>query len=223
MPVDKRRHPRFSVEGLEGAMLFTTPVEIVNMSMGGAAIRADIRLNIGCEYVLKLELNGEAISVKGIVVWATLSGLRRNAAGEMVSQYSAGLRFQGLLSDHLDRLMGFIEQNKVNPEKRLSGLRFRISSKGRATIDATQSYGVQLISLSGMLIRTDQDLSLEGLHSMEILPPGEEPIRFTGRIASSIEVADEGPAFHEVGVEFVELSPNDRARLDAYVATLTRS
>jgi c-di-GMP-binding flagellar brake protein YcgR len=223
MSIDKRRHPRFSVEGLQGAMLFTTPVEIVNMSMGGAAVRADLRLNIGREYLLKLEVEGESMAVKGVVVWSTLSGLRRNAQGEMVSQYSAGLRFLDLLSDRLSRLIGFIEQNKVNPEKRLSGLRFRIDERGRATIDSAQSYEVQLISLSGMLIRTEQDLSLEGLHPMEILPPDEEPIRFTGRVASSIEVEEDGPGFHEVGIEFIQLAPNDRARLEAYVATLARS
>jgi c-di-GMP-binding flagellar brake protein YcgR len=219
---DKRRHPRFSVEGLQGTVMFTTPVEIVNMSMGGAAVRADMRLNIGREYVLRLEVDGQGLNVKGLVVWSTLSGLRRNEAGEMVSQYSAGLRFKDVVTDQLAHLLDFIDQNKVNPEKRLAGLRFRISAVGKAVIDATQSYEVELISLSGMLIRTDQELVIEGLHPMELLAPDEEPIRFTGRVASSIEVQEDGPTFHEVGIEFVQMAPNDRARLDAYVATLSR-
>jgi hypothetical protein len=216
---EKRRHPRFSVEGLQGTVMFSTGVEIVNMSLGGAALRADMRLNIGREYVLRLDVEGEALAVKGVVVWSTLSGLRRNEAGEMVSQYSAGLRFRDVLSDQLTRLLGFIDQNKVNPEKRLVGLRFRIAASGKAVIDAAQSYDVQLISLSGMLIRTDQDLAIEGLHPMELTPPDEVPIHFTGRVASSIEIHEDGPPYHEVGIEFVEMGPNDRARLDAYVAT----
>lgn len=218
---EKRRHPRFIVEGLQGTVMFSTGVEIVNMSLGGAALRADMRLNIGRDYVLRLDVESEAVAVKGIVVWSTLSGLRRNEAGEMVSQYSAGLRFKDVLSEQVTQLLGFIDQNKVNPEKRLAGLRFRISAAGKAMIDAAQSYDVQLISLSGMLIRTDQDLALEGLHPMELMPTDEVSIHFTGRVASSIEVHEDGPAYHEVGIEFVEMSPNDRARLDAYVATLS--
>ncbi len=218
---EKRRHPRFSVQGLQGTVMFSTPVEIVNMSLGGAAVRADMRLNIGREYVLRLEVDNQGLNVKGVVVWSTLSGLRRNEAGEMVSQYSAGLRFRDVVTDQLSRLLEFIDQNKVNPEKRLAGLRFRISA-GMAVIDATQSYEVELISLSGMLIRTDQDLVIEGLHPMELLPPNEPSIHFTGRVASSIEIHEDGPAFHEVGIEFVQMAPNDRARLDAFVATLSR-
>jgi hypothetical protein len=219
---DKRRHPRFMVEGVQGAMLFTTPVEVVNMSIGGAAVRADMRLNIGREYLLKLEIDGRSISVKGVVVWSTLSGIRRNERGESVSQYSAGLRFRDVLTEKLEEVLEFIDQNKVNPEKRLSGLRFRVNAPGKAQIDAAEHYEVELISLSGMLIRTGQDLQLEALYPMEIVPPGEAAIRFTGRVASSLEVQEDGPAYHEVGIEFVEMGPNDRARLDAYVATLAR-
>jgi hypothetical protein len=80
---------------------------------------------------------------------------------------------------------------------------------------------VLLMSLSGMLIRTEHDLAFDGVHEMEIVPPGETPIRFRGRVASTIEVQDDGPAFHEVGIEFLDMLPNDRARLDAFVATLS--
>ena len=219
---DKRRHPRFLVEGVQGAMLFTTPVEVVNMSIGGAAVRADMRLNIGREYLLKLEIDGRAISVKGVVVWSTLSGIRRNERGESVSQYSAGLRFRDVLTDKLEEVLEFIDQNKVNPEKRLSGLRFRVNAPGKAQIDAAEQYEVELISLSGMLIRTLQDLQLDELYPMEIVPPGDAAIRFTGRVASTLEVQEDGPAYHEVGIEFAQMDPNDRARLDAYVATLSR-
>jgi c-di-GMP-binding flagellar brake protein YcgR len=219
---DKRRHPRFSVEGLQGMVMFTTPVEVVNMSMGGAAVRADMRLNIGREYVLRLDVDGQGLSVKGIVVWSTLSGIRRNEQGESVSQYSAGLKFRDVVTDEIEKLLGFIDDNKVNPEKRLSGLRFRVQTPGRAVLDAAQGYEVLLISLSGMLIRTEQDLALEGVHPMEIIPAGESAIRFTGRVASTVEVQEDGPTFHEIGIEFLEMSANDRARLDAFVATLSQ-
>ena len=219
---DKRRHPRFTVEGLQGAMVFTTPVEIVNMSLGGAAVRANIRLDIGREYVLKLRVDGDGVEIKGLVVWSTLSGLRRTDEGESISQYSAGIKFRDVLTQQLAELLEFIDQNKVNPEKRLSGIRFRITASGKAELDTSQLYEVQLISLCGMLIRTEHDLQIEGQYPMEIAVPGDEPIRFTGRVASSLEVQGDagGPSFHEVGIEFLQMPANDRARLDAFVATL---
>jgi Tfp pilus assembly protein PilZ len=201
-------------------VMFTTPVEIVNMSMGGAAVRADMRLNIGREYTLRLEVEDRPLNVRGVVVWSTLSGLRHNERGESVSQYSAGLKFKGIHTQELEQLLGFIEGSKVNPEKRLAGLRFRVHAPGRATIETAQGYEVLLMSLSGMLIRTEQELALDGVHPMEIVPPGEAGIHFTGRVASTIEVNEDGPGFHEIGIEFVEMAPNDRARLDAFVATL---
>jgi PilZ domain len=191
------------------------------MSMGGAAVRADMRLNIGREYVLRLEVDGQGVSVKGVVVWSVLSGLRHNERGESVSQYSAGLKFKDVLTEQLEQLLSYIDDNKVNPEKRLAGLRFRMQMPGRAMIDSAEGYEVLLMSLSGMLIRTEHDLAFDGVHAMEIVPPGEEPIRFKGRVASTIEVQEDGPAFHEVGIEFLEMLPNDRARLDAFVATLS--
>ena len=218
---NKRRHPRFTVEGLHGTVMLTAPVEILNMSMGGAAVVADMRLNMGREYALRLDLeNGHGLSLKGIVVWSTLSGIRRNERGESVSRYSAGLKFTGLISDELQQLLEFIDSAKVTPEKRLAGVRFRIQTGNRARIDTTHGYEVVLISLSGMLIRTEQNLSLEGVHPMELIPAGEPAIRFNGRVASSLEV--EGPAglMHEVGIEFVEIATEYRARLQAFVAAL---
>lgn len=218
---NKRRHPRFTVEGLHGTVMLTTPVEILNMSMGGAAVVADMRLNPGREYALRLELDdGRSVAVKSVVVWATLSGLRHNERGENVSRYSAGLKFTDVISDALQQLLDFIDSAKVTLEKRLAGVRFRVEASGRARIDSTHGYEVRLISLSGMLIRTGQPLALEGVHPMELIPPGEPPIRFAGRVASSLEVDESRPASYDVGIEFVEVAPQDRGRLEAFVAAL---
>jgi len=81
---NKRRHPRLVVEGVHGKMVFASQVEILNLSLGGVALTADRRLNIGGEYTLKLALAGETLDIKGIVVWSALSGLRKSGEGEGV-------------------------------------------------------------------------------------------------------------------------------------------
>jgi c-di-GMP-binding flagellar brake protein YcgR len=213
---DKRRHPRFTVEGVHGTVVFASEVELLNLSLGGVAIRADKRLNIGAEYTLKLEVGDSPVAVRGVVVWSVLSGTRASGA-EAPSQYSAGLKFMGVLTDTLQVLMDFIDRNKVSEEHRLTGVRFQIGS-GRALLDDTESYRVRLISLSGMLIETEHPMDVETRFPMELLPPGQESIHFTGRVASC--QAAQGGGTHKIGIEFLQMSPDDRARLQRFVQSL---
>ncbi len=113
---------------------------------------------------------------RGFTYWCTIPGGGGTYRDPVFVQNGAEVKTTGYKTDLVtDFALEFIDQNKVNPEKRLAGLRFRINA-GLAVIDATQSYEVELISLSGMLIRTDQDLVIEGLLPMELLPPNEPAI-----------------------------------------------
>ena len=76
---DKRREPRFVVEGLQGHMTFASEVEILNMSLSGVALRTDRRLVIGNEYQLRLEADGgHGLNLKGVVVWCALEARRKD-------------------------------------------------------------------------------------------------------------------------------------------------
>jgi hypothetical protein len=217
---NKRRHPRFTVEGVHGRMVFASQVDILNLSLGGVAIKADRRLNIGGEYTLKLELAGEAIDIKGLVVWSVMSGLRKSGK-DTVPEYSAGLRFKDIFTERLLRLMAFIDHHKVFEEHRVGGMRFRIDAPGKALLDSPEHYRVKLISRSGMLIETTHPLELDGVYPMEISPPGAEPIRFEGRVASAMNMPDEGHV--ELGIEFLTLPPEDDLRLQAFIESLAKS
>ena len=63
--MEQRRAPRFVVEGIQGTMTSASQVEILNMSISGAAIRLDRNLRVGGEYSLRLELNDTVLAVKG--------------------------------------------------------------------------------------------------------------------------------------------------------------
>lgn len=217
---NKRRHPRFIVEGVQGKMVFASQVEVLNLSLGGVAIKADRRLNIGGEYTLKLELAGEAIDIKGLVVWSVMSGLHK-AGEETVPEYSAGLRFKDIFTERLLRLMAFIDHHKVFEEHRVGGMRFRIDAPGKALLDSPEHYRVRLISRSGMLIETQHALEPDGVYPMEISPPGAEVIRFEGRVASSTDAENE-PGHYELGIEFLTLDPEDDLRLQAFIESLAK-
>ena len=218
---NKRRYPRFVVEGVQGKMVFASQVEILNLSLGGVAIKADRRLNIGGEYTLKLELAGEAIDIKGLVVWSVMSGLRKSGE-DGVPEYSAGLRFKDIFTERLLRLMAFIDHHKVFEEHRVGGMRFRIDAPGKALLDSPENYRVKLISRSGMLIETQHVLELDHVYPMEISPPDAEVIRFDGRVASIMRVENEGPGQYELGIEFVALATGDDVRLQAFIESLAR-
>lgn len=219
---NKRRHARFLVEGVQGRMVFASQVEILNLSLGGVAIKADRRLNIGGDYTLKLELAGEAVDIKGVVVWSVMSGVHKAGGADTVPEYSAGLRFKDVFTERVLKLMAFIDRHKVFEEHRVGGLRFRIDAPGKALLDTPEEYRVRLISRSGMLIETAHDLELERVYPMEISPGELPPIRFAGRVASVLAVSTGSPTRYEFGIEFLSLQPEDDDRLQAFIEALAK-
>ena len=96
MLLDKRRHRRFKLELItfDGRLGLTDKVEIIDMSFGGVALKVDRRLNIGREYLFKLEDKEKSIDVQSIVVRCRLSRIEEKFNGEKVSIYTAGMRFK---------------------------------------------------------------------------------------------------------------------------------
>jgi hypothetical protein len=218
---NKRRQPRFVVEGLHGSLTFASEVEILNMSLSGVALRLERRLRIGAEYTLKLEIADKIVPVKGVIVWEALDERRKGQGGEDVLIYCAGMKFTDVITQRLMDLLSFIDQNKLQEEKRLGGLRFSIDAPGKALLDLPHPYHVKVISLRGMLAETDRAMQPEQRCPMEIaLPDAEEPMRFLGRVAYVQETAWGDDTAFQVGVEFLDMSSEDRLRLDAFIRGL---
>lgn len=96
MMLDKRRHRRFKLDLIEfdGKLGMSGKVEIVDMSFGGVALKVDKRLNIGREYLFKLEDKEKSLDVQSIVVRCKLSSIEERFNGEKISIYTAGMRFK---------------------------------------------------------------------------------------------------------------------------------
>jgi PilZ domain len=218
---EKRREPRFVVEGLQGHITFASEVEVLNMSLSGVALRTDRRLTMGHEYQLRLESeNGQGLTLKGVVVWCALEARRKDTRGEDILIYSAGLRFAGVISDALAALLGFLDQHKVHPEQRTGGTRFEIEATGRALLDVPHPFRVKVLSLTGMLAQATASLDLDSVLPMELSLDEGDPLRFEGRIAYCTEVDLDQGTQYEIGVEFVQMPVEDRGRLESYVERL---
>lgn len=217
---NRRRQPRFLVEGIHGRMSFASQVEILNMSVSGVAIKVDRRLNIGVEHALKLEVHDKTVTVRGVIVWSVLSEIKKGKDGEDVPVYSAGLRFTDVLSQRLMELLEFIDAHKLVPEHRLGGVRFHIEAPGKALLDFPEAYQVKVISLSGMLIETDHPLETERQCPMEIAIDGGAPLRFAGRVASCLEVAEGPRTRYQIGIEFHDMPAPDRVRLGEFIHSI---
>lgn len=219
--MEQRRAPRFVVEGIHGTMTSASQVEVLNMSITGAAIRLDRNLRVGGEYSLRLELSDTVLAVKGVVVWSVLSEIQKGREDETKPFYSAGMKFKDILSQRLMELLEFIDQHKIVQENRLGGLRFHIDAPGKALLDVPQSYRVKVISLSGLLIETEQPLELRQVYPMDVSLEEGGTLLFSGRIAYCSPVVDPAHKRHEIGVAFVEMGAPDRARLAKFIESLS--
>jgi Tfp pilus assembly protein PilZ len=190
------------------------------MSLSGVAIRTDRRLNIGHEYQLRLEAEGEGVNLRGAVVWCSLESRRKDTRGDDILIYSAGLRFTNVMTEALQNLMAFLDHHKRHADQRTGGTRFEIDATGRALLDVPQPFRVKVLSLNGMLAQSPGSLALETVVPMELSLDEGEPVLFEGRVAYCTEVDfEDGPEF-EIGVEFVEMPEADRSRIEQYIERL---
>lgn len=220
MTQEKRLHRRFVVEGIEGTLMFATDVEILNISINGVALKANRRLEIGREYTLKLEYMEKSVSLNGIVVWSVLSELGMGQRDEKVPIYKAGMKFTNVISDKMVNLLDFIEENKVAPDNRLT-IRFDVKAPDRASLNGPHNYKVKKVSNSGMLIVADMPFEAEDRFPMEIYLHGDKSVRVLGRVASCLEVTEEDPKHYDIGIEFLEISRNDRAKFNEFIESLS--
>jgi len=217
---ERRRWPRFTVENIHGRLIAESEVEILNMSISGAAIKVERRLTMGGLYNLKLDRDGSVLTLRTEVVWSVLTEFRKNEDGDEVPVYSAGLRFMDVLTPRIAELLSFIDEHKIIDEKRLGGLRMHIDAPGKAVLDYPEGYQVLVLSRTGMLIETDHGVMVDGVCPMEVTLPDGAPLRFSGRVVTLKERVDDVRPRREIGIEFLDMSAEDRTRLTQYLDSL---
>ncbi len=217
---DNRRNKRHVVEGIEGNVLYTSDIEVLNLSIDGAAIETAKRLELNREYTFKIKYHDSFISLRGCVVWAILVSKVDKNNGAVTPVYRAGIRFTDTLSEKANMLLQFIEDNRIKKrENRLGGVRFNISSTGHMKVDLPHEYKVIKISLSGMLVETEYPLVIESHYNIELFINSHN-LKIVGRVVYSKEVVVDNAVKYEIGIEFFEISEDDERILQEFLDTL---
>ncbi len=220
MEREHRKFKRYSVNGVAGKILFTSDLTILNISIDGMAIETSHRLFLDQEYVLKLKYDGSSLSLKGTVMWSNLSHSKTTAKGEVVPVYRAGIRFRNVLTDESSGVLKFIESKRVDfLEKRIIGLRFRVSQPDGAEIDLPCSCSIEKISQSGMLIESETRFEVGEFHDMALYLNSRD-ISVRGRIANSVETEGGDIIRYRVGIEFTKMSETDMTALKQFLTEI---
>ncbi len=220
---DKRRNKRFKLNVLEvsATAMFTKEVKVIDISIDGVSFESTKLLNLGSSCALRLTDTRNSISLKGIVVWASLTKTREGQGGEVIPVYNVGMKFTGISPEKRVEILNFIMGNKksyvyVEGGTRLN-LRFNINDPAGAIINLPDSYDVKTISLRGMLIESISDLEIESRIPMELALQEDDAIRFLGRVASSQMTEGINGKHFDIGIEFLDLRSEDREKLVTFI------
>lgn len=231
MEKNARRYKRFAIEAMKikGRLMFSKVVDIIDVSLGGISLKADRRLNIGSEYILKIEEKGLQVSIKATVVWASLLESIKSANGDLVPIYAVGMKFNESGNDKISRLIEFIapdmnrdhaagEAGKSN-DLRIH-MRFHLNDGGKAVLTCPENYSIRTVSMSGMLIETGNVLKVEERISLEITLPENNSITSRGRVVSCTPI-EENPEHYAVGIEFLNMPPDNSGLLGRFISMLS--
>jgi hypothetical protein len=217
---EERRHKRYIVDGIQGNVLYPADLEILNISIDGAAIETTKWLDLNREYTLKVKYKDIVLNLRGRIVWAVLTSKEKKGSGEVIPVYRAGVRFTDTLSEKTTMLINFIEENKIRTlEKRLVGVRFKIVTLQDTKIDYPYKYEVKKMSLSGMLVETEYALDLNSNYDIELFL-SDNVLNIIGRIAYCEKIDSDDVTKYNIGIEFAEVSDNDRGTLKEFLNTL---
>ncbi len=221
---DKRKHKRFRLDliDLTSKMSLIGKVRIVDISLGGVAIKAERKLNIGKECLMNLGYEGKHVNIKGIVVRSELSGIEERDDGEKVTIYSAGILFKDESTGKVKEFLESIENDKKSQVTEQFGwfdrdVKFSITTPNEKVLDLSTHFGVKEISHSGIIIQTDHQMKIDSMVLMELSLNESEPVGFMGKIVSCRMTQDKVHANFDIGVEFAELTDLDMPLLMSFI------
>jgi hypothetical protein len=228
---NRRKHKRYKVDVMEinGKMVLAKNVKILDISIGGVCLQTEKSLNVGGEYILKIEGKGKVLTVKGTVAWALLSGSSVDSHGNIIPMYKAGMKFIDASNEKINEIVNFIEDHKRDVDKQVdlqrpSGdrlyVRICIEDPEKAVLNYHESYKVKSLSLGGMLIESGHSLEIESKLPVEMILNEEISIKLLGRIIHCLLVKDKDIEHYDIGIEFIEISEKDREILGEFIRLL---
>lgn len=217
---EKRRYKRYIVDGIHGNVLYLSDLNVLNISIEGAAIETTKRLDVNREYTFRITYKDTILNLRGRVVWAVLSYREKKGVEEIIPVYRAGIMFTDTLIEKTNMLLNFIEDNKIKAlEKRVGGVRFKIADSQSVKINYPHKYEVKKISLSGMLIETEYPLDLDSHYDIELYL-NANILNVVGRIAHCEKIDSHNLTKYSIGIEFIKIPENDAKILKDFLTSL---
>ncbi len=219
-----RKQKRFKLDllDLSSKMSLVGNVELIDISLGGVALKADKKLNIGKECLMMLGYEGKLINVKGRVVRSELSGIEKKADGETITIYSVAISFKDEFTGTVEDFLDSIENNKKTqvPEQTdwlYRDIRFSITTSGEKVLNLPTQFGIKEISQTGVIIQTAHQLNINSMVLLELSLKSCDPVRFMGLVVSCRISQDQVQVNYDIGVEFSELTDRDRSLLTRFI------
>jgi hypothetical protein len=217
---ENRKSKRYTVDGISGNVLNIADLDILNISIDGAAIETPRRLELNREYTFKIISLDSILHLKGRVVWALLISREEKASSKIIPVYRVGIKFSETLNEKANILLNFIEEHKIKAlEHRLVGMRFKIAESADIKLQYPYGYKVNKISLSGMLIKTEYPLDLNSSYSIELFIRDRQ-LNVVGKVANCEKNDSEKGPSYDIGIEFVMMLDEDIDVLKDFLQTL---
>jgi len=216
---NRRRHDRFSTENVHGNFSFSVEASVLNLSLGGLAVRTNTQLNIGRKYHFQLGASADAVQLTGSVRWCRMSGTEKKETGDIVPVYDAGISLDDVLTEKAEELLHFLEKNiSLDLKRRIAG-RFKVTHSGPVVLESGSGFLVKQISISGMMI--EADVALKPATDLELeMRLGRRKFTSAARIIYMAEIALQDETLrYRMGVEFVKISKKQKQVLENFIRT----
>ena len=218
---ERRRNKRYTVDGVHGNVLHPSDLEILNMSIDGAAIETSKRLDINREYTFKIKHKGAIVSFRGRIIWSLLTNKEIRDQHKIIPIYRAGVRFTDTINEKTAQLIDFIEENKITTlERRVVGVRFKIDAPQNMKIEYPYKYEVKKMSLSGMLVETEYPLKINSRYHIEIFLE-RNVLELLGRVAYCEEFNPGSGVKYNIGIEFTKIPVEKRDLIKEFLKSLS--
>jgi Tfp pilus assembly protein PilZ len=176
--------------------------------------------------LITLQEEGKKLDVKGTIVRSELSGIEQQANGQGVSIFTAGMMFNEGFADKLADFLKPIEQTRKKGEPppaadRRLNVRFNITTPQEKILSYPLQFKVKSISLGGMLIQTEYAVEINSKIPTELSLNTDTRVTFIGRVVSCAMAVYTGQINYDIGVEFTDLTDEDKTLLNIFIDYLT--
>jgi hypothetical protein len=214
----QRLAPRYEVGDRFGRLGWQLHADMVNISLGGMAVRLQTPLAPETKLRVAIRRPGEELNLDGAAQWCRSVENGRGDATAPERSYEVGIEFSGALDTRSDAIMEFISSTPTLSVQRGTFGRFVLDYDEPIRLQAACPFRLRLLSLSGMLVESRAAPHRDCEVQLSIPFEGEDFLA-RGRV---VNVADgmEGDLPYRIGIGFNGLTAAQLPVLQAFVENI---